>query len=622
MSIKRTFKLEADVEDALKKIDKLTESVDDLGKAQKDTAKETKSIGGNFKAMGIAKITAGVGLLTKFFGSLWEQMQKNTQIADTVNTVFNSIGVAFKMVTDTLINVYNRVSQSTEGFDALGRVVVNLLNIGITPLKLGFQAIKLGIQSAMLAWEKSFLGGKGKDIERIKELQANIDETKNKIKETANAAWESGKEIVSDFGEAIGEVSNIANVVVEEFEKTFEGVTVKSILKQGQAITQTKKNYELLALEQQRLIEQYDREAEVQRQIRDDVRLSIDERIQANNELATVLEKQSDAEKAAIQAQIDSLTTLNELEGQTPERMQELFGLKTEMLAIDAKIVGWQSEQKTNEASLQDERVANMKELSAIGRSELEQRFLDLENAAAEQRLLAERTIQDETLLAETLLAIDQDLADKRKAIDDEVALKRQENLNLALQQTVQAGTDILGSMSSIAQTNEAKQKKSLDKQLKEGTISQEKYDKNIKKIEEQALKRKKKLAILDILISTAQGVAGAIKGAMVMPFPLNIAALATGVASVLAGIASAKAVLAEVPGGDDGGDVAVDTGGGGGEGGSDPSQIGGDLVPNMENVDQPTLGGEPSTVQAYVVENDISNAQSLQQDLETQSTL
>ena len=46
-----------------------------------------------------------------------------------------------------------------------------------------------------------------------------------------------------------------------------------------------------------------------------------------------------------------------------------------------------------------------------------------------------------------------------------------------------------------------------------------------------------------------------------------------------------------------------------------------GALVPNMEAVEQPTLGGD-TTVQAYVVENDISNSQALQQELDTQATL
>ena len=137
------------------------------------------------------------------------------------------------------------------------RVITNLLNIAISPLKLAFQGIKLGIQSAMLAWEQSFLGGKGKDIERIAELKAEIDSTKQAIQDTAQVAWDSGKAVVKNFGEAVGEVVNIANTATEEFGKVFEDVTVQGIIEQGKAITETKKNYGLLELQQQRLIEQY-----------------------------------------------------------------------------------------------------------------------------------------------------------------------------------------------------------------------------------------------------------------------------------------------------------------------------------------------------------------------------
>ena len=97
------------------------------------------------------------------------------------------------------------------------------------------------------------------------------------------------------------------------------------------------------------------------------------------------------------------------------------------------------------------------------------------------------------------------------------------------------------------------------------------------------------------------------------VPFPGNLLAIATGVSSVLAGIANAKAVFAktgEDPGGVD--DVDIDT--------SRPD-LTGSLVPNMMDIEQPTLGGQ-QTIQAYVVENDISNAQALQEELEIQSTL
>jgi hypothetical protein len=50
------------------------------------------------------------------------------------------------------------------------------------------------------------------------------------------------------------------------------------------------------------------------------------------------------------------------------------------------------------------------------------------------------------------------------------------------------------------------------------------------------------------------------------------------------------------------------------------PTGIGA-LVPNIQALGSPTLGGA-APVQAYVVENDISNSQALQEELEVQATL
>ena len=72
----------------------------------------------------------------------------------------------------------------------------------------------------------------------------------------------------------------------------------------------------------------------------------------------------------------------------------------------------------------------------------------------------------------------------------------------------------------------------------------------------------------------------------------------------------------------------AIDPEGGAGGGGvpdtsvpeSTPAVVG-DMLPNMEAIAPPTLGGQ-TPVQAYVVENDISNAQALQEELNIQATL
>ena len=245
MAIEKTIKLTADMEEALKKLLELKEDVEEVDETTKKTEKSTKSLAKGFSGVGLAMKAAGFALIMKLVDNLTDALMKNEQIADGVETVFNSIGLVFKLLTDTIINVYTAVAQSSENFDALGRVAKNVLDIALTPFKLAFDGIKLGVQSLQLTWEKSIFGGKGENIERINELTTNIENTKQSIKDTKDALIESGKEIVGDFTEAVGEITNIATVVQDEFKNTFEGVTVSSIIEQGKAITETKKNYEL-----------------------------------------------------------------------------------------------------------------------------------------------------------------------------------------------------------------------------------------------------------------------------------------------------------------------------------------------------------------------------------------
>tara|TARA_R100000306_G_C4367141_1_gene138210 strand:+ start:37 stop:1671 length:1635 start_codon:yes stop_codon:yes gene_type:complete len=128
-----------------------------------------------------------------------------------------------------------------------------------------------------------------------------------------------------------------------------------------------------------------------------------------------------------------------------------------------------------------------------------------------------------------------------------------------------------------------------------------------------QGTKMAKATALAAILINTAQSISAAVKAGAGLVFPANLGAIATGVAAALSGIASAKAVFAKIPGGGDEPDTPDSI--------PKATGIGGNLIPNLEAITPTELGGA-TPVQAYVVENDISDAQALQEELDIQATL
>lgn len=514
MAVEKTVELKVDAKDALKRLEQVEKQLEDIKDTNEKTEKSTSSLAKGFKGVGLAMKAAGFAIVQKVVDALTTALMKNQVVLDTVNTVVNSISVVFKLVTDAIVDTYEAVAKSSENFDALGNVVKNVLTISITPLKLAFLSIKLGIQAAMLAWEKSFLGGKGKDKERIAELTAEIDSTKQSIKDTGVAAIESAKEIKDNVGEAISEVVKIGEVATEQFKKTFEGVTVDSILEQGKAITETRKNYELLALQQQRLVEQFDIDAESQRAIRDDVSRSIEERIQANDRLGEVLKEQNLAEQEAVDAQIAALRQRIDLEGESVELSNEIFALETEKVAIQAKVKGFEAEQLTNINALKQEQK-------------------DLNQQLKEQEL-------------------------EKAAI-------------------------VSGAMGQISQA------------IGENT------------------KAGKALAIGQAIIDTYAGATKALAQGGIF----GTIGAAGIIAAGLANVAKIKSTKLEGVQGTVGGtqtiDASLPTGG--------AIQGLGNLIPNLEGI-QNVAVGETQPVQAFVVENDISNAQALQEELDIQATL
>lgn len=355
MSIKKTIEIEARVDKAEKDLEGVAAGVQSIDSSLKEVKQSSSVAAKGIRGIGTALKAAGIGLVISLLGELKEVFSSNQRVADGFSTVLETISVVFNQVATAAFNVYDQITDTTGSFDAMGKVIKGLLTLAFTPLKLAFFGITLGVQKAQLMWEESFFGDN--DPETIKRLKASILETKTNIVEVGKAAAEAGKNIVNNFSEAVSEVGAIGTSIVKEVGK----IDLADARATAEANVRAEKASKLATARNRIILEQKDRESEKLRQIRDDEAATIEDRIKANNDLALVLKEQerlmlknADAILNAAQAQFDK--------NGNDENALALLEAKAEKEGILAQITGFQSEQMTNVNSLERERLALIKE--------------------------------------------------------------------------------------------------------------------------------------------------------------------------------------------------------------------------------------------------------------------
>ena len=382
MARKAKIEIELEAGDASKDLKGIDKKLGDIQDTAKDSAKAmggmgkaTKGISKGFKGMGLAMKAAGIGIVLKLMSVLFDVFKQNQAVMDTLAVAFETVSIVFNEVVSAVMSVVENVGEMTGGFDATKRIIMNLLKIALTPLKLQFYAIKLGVQQAQLIWEKSFLGDG--DPETIKRLNEGIQETKDSIAEVANEAVDAGKEIGEDFVEAAGEVGQLAKGIVEEVSK----ISIEGALETAKANVLLQKSAKIAAAEQEKLLKGYMREAELQRQTRDDISKSIQDRIEANDKLKGVLDKQeesmvkqADLILASAQAQYDK--------NASDENYIALLDAQRNKLDVLEDIEGKRSEQKINAVALEKE-LLGLTQAQANSETQL---ALDRMKYAAEQK--------------------------------------------------------------------------------------------------------------------------------------------------------------------------------------------------------------------------------------------
>ena len=552
MAIDKTIKINIDADEVIKKLEQIekdlagvkkgvddnTKQMDGLGKSAKTTAQGMTTLAGGIGVVALALKALAISGIMRAFDLFFTVLQNNQTVLDKTNIAFETINISVKSIVNSLTDLEFGMNNFT-GF---------LKNFG----------------NALLSPITSFLDGLGLMGKALSKL------FEGEFKKAAALAIESGKKISDGLLIVPAVIDHMAKPIAENFKtiKNEANETAKSIVEL--------RNQIILNEAEQRKIQLITlRDAELQRQIRDDVSKNIDDRIAANIKLGDILKKGLQDELVLA----DEKLLLAQQELATDEKNIELkaqvSNAEADILEIRERITGQTSEQLVNETALQDERIANLQELSDIGKSELDRQINDIEVQAAQKRTLARRTIKDEKELQKVLVKIDKDAANQKKGI--EVTLANQKRSIVA--NSIGAVANLIGKETAAG----------------------------------------KALAVSQALINTYSAAAAALAAPPVGAGPVlgpvvAIGAVATGMKSVN-DILSTK--LPSTYGGDDSGGIP-----------SAPSPDSPPEIPETQGIggllpDIAALQEQGSTaVQAYVVENDISNSQALQEELEIQATM
>ena len=588
---KEYSKLEKEVASANKKT---ADSLAKVEKSAEDGAKGVKKVGLSIK--NIASATGVIFLLQKAFEFVSSAIQENQAVMDGLNLVFETAQGLFNQVANVFVDVYNNVSAATENFDALGKVMGNLITLVINPFKAQFYALKLAFEAVQLAYEKMF-----GDEESIKRVSDSIDETKEKLSEIIVSQIEAGKSIVDNFVEAAQEIGSIGSQVVEGLSK----VSVEAALETAKTNQSLKKSAEIAAAQSRILLEQYDRQAELQRQIRDDETKSISERQEANEKLNTILDKQEEEMtknanlvKAAAQAQFD-------LTGKTEDYVRVLEA-EAEVQGIASQVTGFRSEQQTNKNALDKEAIelTNAKAESESLLS-IEQKRFNAEQIEDELlRLQALKEVDELEAEQETIrlqAIVDNANAGTQAKIDAEIALN--EFLKQSGQQEVTRAKEISTAKIDIAEKEEDAKRASLEGYASAlGSIS------GLLGEETQAGKA---VAIASSLINTYASITGSLSAFSKVPVPGY--AIAQAIATGVAGFAAVKKIASvQVPNASGGGSTQT------GSMPTAPSPPSFNVVGSSgTNQLASAIGGQTQQpVKAFVVSNDVITAQELERNI------
>ena len=623
------LQVDKDIQGTEKNFSKINTTTKQLENTIKKVPKSTKKITGGFRMMGTALKAAGIGLVLLAFATLKELFQQNQKVVDAFNIAFETLSLAFA-------DFFNYISNN------VGAVTSFFKSIFDDPLE-SLKTFATAIKDNLIERVKSAIEAFGFLALAMKKLFARDFEGALK------AVKEAGKELVDV---ATG-VDNSTEKISKTVKKGVEALTkyTKSTYDQAKSNVELKKQAELAAVANQGLIEKFDLLAETQRQIRDDERKSITERIAANNELGKILEQQQAAMLENAQLSLRSAKEEIKKDKDNIEFKKAVMEAENELAAVRAQIAGFRSEQQVNEASLNKEALEMTKsKLESETNLSIEQKRFNAEQIDEKLKSLEKQKeidAEEREIQTTRLQGIVNDAnAGTQAKIDAQIALN--EFNQQADQQEVTRLAEIEAEKLRIKTEADA-EKERLDKEAEEARkLRFEKEKQQAQEIQDlkfqlaqttlssiqtltnafaaqseenakKAFNVQKALAMVQVGINTAQAI---MKAAAETTDFTPIQALRTGnmIAMGVAGAAQIAAIAMQKFNPSGGGTTPTTTPPTGGN--TSPSQPPSFNIVGQSGFNQVAgaLGSQPP-IQAFVVAGAVTNAQQLQNNTINQAT-
>jgi len=600
--------LEVETKQAEKNVDNLTDGIKDLTKVVEQGNEQTaaglksieetsKSTGEGVKGIGKSIKTAGLGLFIIALDTIKELFMQNQMVADAVGAAFEGLALVFNDVFGLLIGGQESVKKLGDAFD---------------------KYFGQPIQTATQAFEKfgdAFSKIFGGDF---------------------SGALESAKEGFSGLGDAISETgdgfveaaTDVAEYVVDIKDAAVANVQLAKAAEKAEVINAG-------------LLEKYDRQAEQQRQIRDEERNSITERIAANEKLGKLLEEQNKVMLENANIVLKAAEVAFARNGSLENEIA-LITAKNEVMAVEATVEGFRSEQKANDLALDRERIELLNtEAESVSNLGFEKRKFDAEQEKRDtirieklKQINAEERISEQARLQAIVDEANigtQAKVDAQIALDEFMQTSRQESITLDKEYTdavVAEDQKRIDSKLAAIEAERAAKQAQIDTATSVFSVIAQIAGENAK-IQKALLLANSAAGIASIVIDTNAANAAAIAKFSLVPGGSLISAgiisknkvnAAIGIASTIASTATALRAIGK------GGSVASEA--------TIPSpSIGGDSsfesqapefnIVGTSGVNQiADVVSSQAPVKAYVVANDVTTAQALDRNIVESATL